>query len=75
MRIYLLERLDYVKYDQFGAMVVYAKSPKRALIVAKEKCGNLGVWTEDENIKVTYLGPASYLQKTEQFILGDFNAG
>ena len=69
MRIYLVERIDNVGYDEYDSWVVSARSRKEAWGLCK-----WGDWYEDyTKVKITLLGESKY--KKAKLILGSFNAG
>ena len=69
MKIYLILSLDTVEYDNYDAIVVFAKSKKSAIKIARQRCYNF-----TENVECVYLGIAGK-NNEEGEILSSFNAG
>jgi len=64
MKIYLVYRIDEVRYDEYDSWVVVAKNPKEAISLCKW-------YVNDPQIKVKEIKPG----KKTRTILGSFNAG
>ena len=69
MKLYLITTNDNVDYDEYDAIVVCAKSKKRAIEIAINDCHNFST-----NVTTECLGTANKKQK-EGNILASFNAG
>ena len=80
MKLYKVERTDYIGWDEYDAVVVYATDEENA-----KRIGIQYMSTQEERVKVTYIGIAddAMIKEHEQhvdeskknIILGSFNAG
>ncbi|MEN6623829.1 MAG: hypothetical protein ABFD50_20050 [Smithella sp.] len=71
MNIYLVERNDKIRYDEYDAAVVAAESPEQAIKLLKDKHGvdPTGTWRYFD-VTVTRVVPTK-----PKIILESFNAG
>jgi len=67
MKIYLVKRKDLWDYDEYDAFVVRAESKERAQILCQEQ---YHIFNED-NVDIKEVSNG----RTEEIILGSFNAG
>ena len=77
LKIYLLERMDNVCYDEFNGCVVVAKDAEDAVTIAP--CGHAfdpsdSTWCDISQIKCTEVGVAKKNQK-RGVIMASFKAG
>lgn len=80
MKLYKVERTDYIEWDEYDAVVVYATDEENA-----KRIGIQYMSTQEEHVKVTYIGIAddAMIKEHEQhvdeskknIILDSFNAG
>jgi hypothetical protein len=80
MKLYKVERTDYIGWDEYDAVVVYATDEENA-----KRIGIQYMSTQEERVKVTYIGIAddAMIKEHEQhvdeskknIILDSFNAG
>ncbi len=80
MKLYKVERTDYIEWDEYDAVVVYATDEENA-----KRIGIQYMSTQEESVKVTYIGIAddAMIKEHEQhvdkskknIILDSFNAG
>jgi hypothetical protein len=68
MNIYLITAKDYIKYDEYDAVVLIAENRSKALILANTLEGI----TNNSDIKK--IGETTKIN-SEQIVLGSFNAG
>lgn len=80
MKLWLVERADFVRSDQYRSIVVAAKTEEDAIRFEPNDSKLSGMYVSDgklfgkvENRKVTYLGEAA--EGISGLILDDFNAG
>lgn len=70
MNIYRIYRTDRIYYDEYDAIIVYAKDKAEGLSIGPEE----STWTDKSNLEVEYLG-SNTLVKNKGYILGSYNAG
>ena len=76
MNIYLVKRTDFVGYDEFDAVVVYAANEDEAKLINPNTYddGHLtNPWSE--HLVVTYIGHTDDIYTKQGVILASFNAG
>jgi hypothetical protein len=74
-KLYLVERVDEVRYDEYAKFVVLAKTPGEARQICAEESEAEGkvIWQTATTTTIGY--PHPMLKEGSRVILGDFNAG
>lgn len=76
MKLFIVERIDNVDYDQYDSIVVAAMSAKSAKQVKPFSKNMFGSWAKDEtDLVTTEIGYANDSIKTPKILHESFRAG